>query len=158
MFGGGELQKHNKHHRSQPLALWSLLDTIQHYLCFLRLQARISAGNISRPTYQIRFFFPKGNIKLKTDFKKRQDPSYFLISNFLSLEEGVALHWCCLLNSAAGSPCLSQILHFRCYSLSSWLYASKTCLNTVLCTSSSHCKPFVPRSITPNLTEPERPS
>lgn len=70
----------------------SLLDSVQRHLCFLRLQARISTGNIVRPTHQIRFFLPKGNIKLKTDFKKRQDPAYFLISSFLSLQEGVALH------------------------------------------------------------------
>lgn len=63
--------------------------------CFLRSQAQLSTGNNLRPRYQMRFSFPNGNLKLQSDFKKRQDPPYFLISGFwsssLSLQEGAAL-------------------------------------------------------------------
>lgn len=104
------------------------MDGAWHHLCFLRLQVRFSTGNILRPTDQIRFFFPKGNIKLKTDFKKRQESAYFLISNFLSLQEGAALQRSCIRSSAAESSCLSQITCFGCYSLSSWLLSSALCI------------------------------
>lgn len=95
VFGEGDPQKHKRHDGSiRSKLLWQSFWTV-FPLCFLRFQARLSTGNILRLRYQIRFCFPNGNLRLQTDFKKRRDPAYFLISGFwsssLSLQEGEAL-------------------------------------------------------------------
>lgn len=136
--------------RSELLCQEEAFGTAFH-LCFLRFQARISTGNILRPRDQIRFSSPNGNLKLQTDFKKRQDPAQFLIRGFwsssLSLQEGEAL-W-------ARQPLLSLIPHFRCHSWRTWLASSALHLPQHPALNLSWSA-FVPRNTAPNLTEPGR--